>query len=218
MSTLNVLVDPDGNQGTVLVDTRGTHGLHTSKLMAIPHLNALVAARGRSQVFSTMVSQLQTTAASFDENIDGLDSLFRGVVREANAADKSVWKMMREHNLSLYGSADEGQDEFVIVGWSDKHQQVRGASVAATIGGEETSVNRDIWYRISPPQAKVLEVFEKGVPLRDTLMLSIVRLQLSDLAEMFPEAKAQGLPGFGGRLIVGQVARGHLVVRDLGAL
>lgn len=206
----------DDDEATVWVDTRASHGGETSKMFPLGHLGAIVAGRGRSVLVLAIVSGLMT-CSTFDEALDKIEGIYGDALAELKVLDSSVFaesQPLLARMSSIYGSARS--EELLLVGWSDRENSVHAVSIVARADGE-MAVLRRAALTVAPEHPAVIAALEKGVPSDDEA-LDLARMQIEHARMLSPSAADAGLPGFGGRLLVGKVTRGEVSVRNVGVL
>lgn len=212
----------DDRQAIILADTRHTLGGETSKLMPLPHLRAIVAHRGWADAAHTVLGAL-LTFSTFDEALASIHGVFLHAVARstemgaAAAAGQPALAAARQAMRDLYDTEADHAHEMILVGWSEACGAVRAVCLTATTTGE-VRATPDLQTWAAPSHPAVIDMLEGEHPLGDTALRLLVRMQLEGFRKQNPRAAAEGLPGFGGRLLLGKVTRGEVSVRDLGAL
>lgn len=212
----------DDRQAIILADTRHSLGGETSKLMPLPHLGAIVAYRGWADAAHSVIGSL-LTFSTFDEALASIEGVFsRAVARSTEmgaiaAPDKPALAAARQAMRDLYDAEADHAYEMILVGWSEACGAVRAVCLTATTAGE-VRATPDLQTWVAPSHPAVIDMLGGGHALGDTALRLLVRMQLEGFRKQNPRAAAEGLPGFGGRLLLGRVTRGEVSVRDLGAI
>jgi hypothetical protein len=219
VSTLNYLQTTD-ETGMIFVDTLDSTGREVAKMTVVEHLGAIVAGRGRPLALACAVGAFKA-CPSFDVAFNVAQVVFH----EARAA-ADEWETLnapqhlkdeRTRIHSLYAMGSEGGDELLLAGWSHSKQAIRAVQLRSPQGGA-VDVLEDAGVIVGPPHPSVIAAFESGLVPDDEGALASVRLQHALLREQYPAAAAEGLPGYGGRLLMGRIARPGITLRDLGVL
>jgi len=139
MSLLNFWASPQ--EAVIAVDTVGMAAdgspLPASKLLPIPHLNAVIAIRGQLVLLAWLSVRANSAGfATFDDLLDAMP----GMLAEAGAAI--------DHNLSVLAGSMEGH-ELLVAGWSDRQGRMIGRQYVKR-GDMTASIERDVDHHISP--------------------------------------------------------------------
>lgn len=202
MSLLNVHIKPA--RALIAVDTQaqvfGSDGrTEASKLLLMPHLNIVMAARGDLAFFSMVFSCAHRSPANHD-----FDQL------AADMSD-SLPVILKQHGvaMSTWGIDPCGvESEICIVGWSRKLCRMAGMTYERWPGQQEfTTTEIDPW-RIGP------NAQWSTTPAVDTIeaMQSVARDQVKFMRKHHPQA------AIGGRLLVAELTRDAMTIREAGTL
>ncbi len=137
MSLLNAWIAPDA--AVIATDSIGMAAdgspLHASKLVVVPHLNAVIAIRGQLALLTWLAVRANSAGfATFDDLLDAMP----GMLAEAGAAIGD--------RLSVLAGSAPGY-EVVIAGPSDRQGRMIGRQFVSR-GGEQTV--RDTDFHVSP--------------------------------------------------------------------
>lgn len=196
MTILNVSIAPD--LGLVAVDTAvptPSGGLtHVSKLMPLPHADAVVAARGHLLMLVMLSPRLQQVAGDFDNVLAALhDSAVQAFADSASAC--------RGHGAG--NLMDEMGHEVVAVGYSPRAGRVLGVLYDRKAGGDGFAFT-ELDDFMQAPWDESLARF-RG-PTSTAAMVRLARAQAR-------YARAQGHENtHGGRLVIAEVRRGGINV------
>jgi len=207
MSLLNVLIHPD--RALVAVDTRmmevetGRY-FEGSKMFPMIHSNVLFACRG-DRVFPLFV---------FDWFLGCMGEAFRTYDLDAVERDIPVVlakvKERYTEKSDLHGAAESHLGiDLVVVGWSEKHQTMRGLSCVSERGGE-FSIGAMETGRLGPIPTEDL----RHVHCNDEVeyLTTVARSQVRQVRRDDP-----GFP-IGGRLLLAELTRDTLSVRTVADL
>ncbi|WP_137730806.1 hypothetical protein [Pseudaquabacterium pictum] len=198
MSLLIAHLQPD--RALVAVDTAcrfidGSYG-HTTKLYSVPHIGAVIAARGAAGFLVSMVIGAVGVAQSFEQAREGVERGFAELL--------AMFQRMASEQGSAAQMVIDGRQELLLVGWS----QNLGRMAAATFckaAGESLLVVDDLDAGDC--------IFAPGdmpdwMPDPDTAdhAISAARYQVENW-----QGAAAGDP-VGGDLIVAQMARNSITI------
>lgn len=193
MSLLNAIV-ASPECVLVSVDTEGVMNAHTfecAKLLTLPHLNAVIAARGILKSFIDIHAQMIASIGSFDVLAACLPATIAEVVGATVKAAPALGMDIEE----------AGRIELLFAGWSEKYQRVVVHHYRQTSPADGVAENLCVNSVLSPwDTGDSLGGIE---PDRAGLM-EIARRQVSAIRERHP-----GKAG-GGRLIITEVRRGSV--------
>ena len=188
MSLLNVWVSPE--LALVAVDTDGLNPggprFGMSKLLPLVHAQTVFAARGDRRFLWDLFSRFYLSSANvdYDAIVDGLPELLASVI--AN---------VRQEAQAPFGY------QFAIVGWSPLHRRVCGRWYVGRTNEDAYDVD-ELGARVAPWQDKEAA----RVPDSQENIRWLAKRQASWL-------RAEGAAG-GGRLLVAQLTRHEIIVRD----
>ncbi len=216
MTALN-FVQHDDQHATLVIDTMNSHGRHASKLAALPHLGALAAGRGRSDVSWSIFRQLMVQCQSFDEALDQAEGIFIEILLAALPAyDAAVAQANGMDLATLYdstlGNVDptlRGAQTLLLVGWSERAGTVVALSVNKESSNAGVAVQRDLGRYVSSTAPEFV------ARVREDLKTDHGALQF--MRDQHVRCFA-GQPGYGGRALVGRVSACEVVIRDLGPI
>lgn len=188
MSLLNAWITPQ--EAIVAVDTDGIgpdgQRMPSSKLMYVPHANAVLAVRGQYAALKLVFLQA-LNLETFDDLADALPDL-------AQASE-----MAMPGSVLVEGVA--AGNEFVAVGWSDRLQRMVGRQcVRRGDMPEYTAVEID--RHISP-----WGEWASGITPVPQAVGDIARAQVAWMERTFPNAAC------GGNLLVASLGRDSLMIR-----
>lgn len=140
MSLLNAWIAPDA--AVIAVDTVGMAAdgspLHASKLVVVPHLNAVIGIRGQLALLTWLAVRANSAGfATFDDLLDAMP----GMLAEAGAA-------VGDH-LNVLGGSVPGY-EVLVAGWSARQGRIVGRQFIRRDDMPDTSIVRDVDRHISP--------------------------------------------------------------------
>ncbi len=205
MTILNVWCSPD--RAVVTVDTLGGGGHHgeeifeCSKMIALPHWNAVFAGRGTSTVLTAVVSIFNSFTGTFDEAADRMHEMLPQVI-EAVAAQMIAQGAPVEKLHS-------GQD-IVLVGPSVGEKRIVAMHHRLEPGATEWVLRPIDPWRLMPPAT--LTADRPDDPPSDQELLDIAQLQTTWHNEAFP------LMGTGGRLLKAEITAEGMSIRSIGVL
>lgn len=203
MSILNCWIEPE--RALVGVDTEviGADGKFyaCSKMIPLPHVGAVLGARGGLLFFSTLVAACNVQGFEFDALADMMPDLCRNSLKGA------------KEGLSAAGRGPiEGNDEHlvVLVGWSPRLGRMVGYDFDKTVEATEFIAGR-IEPSLAAPWDRSLGAFhEIRTPWQ---MATLAQAQCSLMNTLTPYAAG------GGRFIVAEIERESMKiwpVADLG--
>jgi len=201
MTILNVWLNEA--QASVAVDTVSAQsdissGGEMSKLLVLPHANVVFAARGS-------MDWLRWTFEFFHHKPYDMDSIERDIAVGLATARRFLLSRMAAERVKLPLAL-----ELVVVGWSAARNSIVGLrSVVDADGIAATSIING-WV-MAPWDLAALGEPRPSRP-DDAELLSVAGRQLAHYRPLYPNA------GFGGRLIVAEITRGSMVIRDVGTL
>jgi hypothetical protein len=189
VSLLNAWVTPA--EAIVAVDTDGVGQdgarMPSSKLLPIPHLNAVMALRGQSAFLAFLF--LRCISSSF-ETFDEMNDAMPGVLADVDAylpADKIV-------------SSCRIGNELVLAGWSARRGRMLGRRFLKRDDMDEFSA-ADTELHVAPWHASL-----EGTPTKAHAVEKLARAQVRWMREMFPNAAC------GGKLLVCRLTRKSLTL------
>ena len=187
MSLLNAWIAPDA--AIVVTDSIGMAAdgspLHASKLVVVPHLNAVIAARGQLALLTWL--SVRANSAGFGALDDLLDAM-PGMLAEAGAAIGD--------NLNVLAGSAPGY-EIIVAGWSDRQGRMIGRQFVKR-GDMTASIVRDVDRHISPWHASM-----EGLPIEPGGLEQLARGQALFMRTAF-DAHC------GGKLTIARLTRGEL--------
>ena len=198
MSLVNVWIEQ--NKALVAVDTNGLGLVETgeneewSKLLTIPHIGAVFAARGQRLTFINLFAQCSFAfnGLTFDHLIESLPSLIKSVISLTPNDMKDM---------------DMTTDVYVI-GWSPKQQRISAYQYNINIAEQRWSASEITNCRIAPGGNI------SSVPVLDTIeaMVDIANKQITYVREEFP-----GTP-IGGRLLIAEITKDSISIQTVSNL
>jgi hypothetical protein len=214
MSILNA-ARLDAHHAVVAVDTIATTGVHCSKLLMLPHLNAVIAGRGRPDVFIHAAMSLYG-AQCFDAAADRLEAclaeaLDAAVVRDddmARTSGVSTDELARAHFRD--GELEHRWcQELLLVGPSERTGQV--ALEVAVRKAKDGPIQRGTLRHMTAPALDAALWVPHLTMTTDGGAMALARQQLADM---------DGRLGYGGRLIVARVSTQsrQVSVKELGPI
>lgn len=222
MSLLQYL-QPSDDHAFVMVDTRHSLGGEISKMLPVPHLGAIVAARGRTAVLLGVFSSL-LGCGSFDVAAERFEAIVRDVLDEfrclnvtLDASIPDASQIRARANERFGGQLELDADEVLLAGWSERACSVEAVYVRSTAGGASISTKRGLGALAGPEfpgfNAAAGQVVAQGT-LSDGQALQFVRAQLAHAVSVAPLA----VQCLGGQMLLGRVSRAEVSVRNLGNL
>lgn len=190
MSLLNCWITP--KEAIVVVDTFASRPdgrrFPASKLLPVPHINAVLGLRGEMAVLHIIATQVHVLELStFDELDASMLSLLAGLPDDIKAYSNSI-----------------GMD-LIAVGWSDSRKSMLGRQFVK-FPGRELAV-ADFVRHVAPPWQPT----EPAITADPKHSLQIARLQLKWMRENYGEHAACG-----GTLTTARVTkRGMTIERDI---
>jgi len=189
LSLLNAFVHP--GEAVVAVDTAAIaldgSTRQFSKILPIPHINAVLANRGQGMFLNFLFGSC-LTAQSFDELLEVMTSENLTAMDRQLAAD------------GFYKPGTEGQ-EMVAVGWSDKHVRMVGKAFVRLAGMLEFRVS-EFENCISPWDQQAMGT----IPRKIDALEKLAKAQVSWLRSLGPEVAG------GGELLVCRITRTSLAL------
>lgn len=190
MSLLNAWVTP--TEAIVAVDTDGAAGdgsrYPASKLMPIPHLNAVIALRGQCALIGFLTLRAMSSGFhAFDDLDDEMPSILEGM-DGAMPPDLIV-------PTGLSGV------ELVTVGWSQRRRAMLGRQYVKR-GDDLEYARRDLGIHVSPWNQTM-----QGTKTTAGAVLPLAKAQVRWMREAFPNAAC------GGNLLVARVSRNRVDIR-----
>lgn len=191
---------PDsGAQAWAQTQDRSALPAEVSKLYPIAHSGALLAGRGTIPFFLDVVA-----GASMVETFDQLEDRMPALLRQVAEIDAA-----RVAAVPLPEHVKFPRREILLVGWSARegsmvatHYQCEGGA-GAPFEAEAIDLLQSPWEAEQGPAVE---------PRTDHDMLQLARAQVS-----YARANYPGAP-IGGRLIVAEVTRGAVAVREVGQI
>lgn len=185
MSLLNAWITP--TDAIVAVDTDGVREdgarFPTSKLLPIPHLNAVIAMRGQSAFLAFLFLRcISSSFDSFDELNDAMPALLADV--NETLPDEILVKNCRIGN------------ELLIAGWSNRRHRMLGRQFIMRDDMPEFAAS-EFDFHISPWHASSMS----HLPRKAHAVEKLARAQVQWMRSTFPNAAC------GGKLLVCQIGR-----------
>jgi hypothetical protein len=175
MSLLNAWISPTAAIVAVDTDGVGQDGarMPSSKLLPIPHLNAVLALRGQSALLSfVFVRCISSGFETFDQLADALPAM---LIEAEDSVDD-------EH---LVDGPQIG-NELLAVGWSDRKGQMAGRQFVKR--GDMTEFSEtDAAFHVSPWHASL-----QRQKIEPQALDQIARAQVRWMRETFPNAACGG--------------------------
>lgn len=216
MSILNFM-QFDDDTAVVVVDTLNSLGRECSKMLPIPHLGAVIAGRGRADVFVTLA--LRTMVCStFDAAADELERDFSELLDAAPLRDESFARSLgidvealraQTFGAVTYDEIHSGQ-QVLLVGLSERSGHLDAVYLRRGRPGTPVEVIRHAELVVGPSTDELIQTA--------SLMLSTDTGAYLFASRQFAQCPETQRPGYGGRLLVARLSRGETTVRDLGAL
>lgn len=184
MSLLNAWILPD--EAIIAVDTDGVDDegirMPTSKLLLVPHLNAVLALRGQLALLSfLLVRSISSALDSFDALCDAMPAML------GEAAGAIPGELVVASPIDGF--------ELVAAGWSARRSRM-AARLFVKRGDMPDMLERDVDRFVSPWNEAM-----QGVTVAPQALDKIARAQVRWMRETFPGAAC------GGRLIVCRLTR-----------
>lgn len=212
MSILD-FVQFDDESAVVVVDTMNSRGRECAKMLVLPHMGAVIAGRGRQEVFITLVLHAMVYQ-TFDAMAERLEEDFRDVTDGVPAYDNALAESL---GLSAESLREQclGNVEFVDI------HEVLLVGPSARAGRLEA-----VWCRregLNAPVTTLRSAGEIVAPPDDELIAAARQALATDagacaFGALQLERCAKGKAGYGGRLLVARLGRNGVSVRDLGRL
>lgn len=186
MSLLNAWITR--TEAIVAVDTDGVDldgkRMPTSKLLTIPHLNAVLGLRGQAAFLSFVFLRcLSSSFESFDEMNDALPL----ILEEADSLPD--WSIAKDCRIG---------NEMLAVGWSDRRSRMLGRQFVKRDGMTEFSAT-DADFHVSPWHSSMSHIQPTAAAVE-----RIAREQVRWMRETYPGAAC------GGKLIVCNINKGSI--------
>lgn len=207
----------DDHDAVVSVDTEDSTGAEAGKMFVLPHLGAVVAGRGRSDVLRLLVYQAMRYT-TFDQAADDLERAFvechDALPEFDQAAAAAVGLSVPEiyaRQFVHWGDDTYLAQEVLLVGPSARLGYLEATYIKRARPGACPEVLRKAGTVVAPALPDDAQRSPRCLLTTDTGAYRLASLQLERCAE----AKR---PGYGGRLLVARMKRGEVTVRDLGRL
>lgn len=189
MSLLNAWIAPDA--AVIAVDTVGMAAdgspLHASKLVVVPHLNAVIGIRGQLALLTWLAVRANSAGfATFDDLLDAMP----GMLAEAAIGD----------HLNVLGGSVPGY-EVLVAGWSARQGRIVGRQFIRRDDMPDTSIVRDVDRHISPWHASM-----EGLPIEPGGLEQLARGQALFMRTAF-DAHC------GGKLTIARLTRDGLTLQ-----
>lgn len=172
---------------------------HVSKLYPIAHSGALLAGRGTIPFFLDVVGM-----ASMVETFDQLEDRMPALLRQVAAIDAA-----RVASAPLPDHVKFPKRQILLVGWSQREGAMVATLYECQAGQGQTFEAEPVDLLQAPWDAEQGQAIE---PRSDHDMLQLARVQVS-----YVRATQPGAP-IGGRLIVAEVTRGAIALREVGRI
>jgi hypothetical protein len=196
MSLLNVSLQLE--QALVAVDTQavapadGTWA-HLSKLLLLPHLNAVFAFRGAQPSFNTLFMMLHMSVwENLDEMLDYLPSMLPGAVEAAKAA------VQTDPRFAPPDLAVLAEFQLVAVGWSPREGRMVGRLFTQTPPAVGFVAEEIKDYLVAPSDGSIEDLPDPDTPAE---MERVARAQVSLIKATDPNKSG------GGKLILAAINR-----------
>lgn len=202
----------DDRTAAVVVDTLDNHARHMSKMMVLPHLGAVIAGRGRSDVFQCIVAHM-LACNDFDGAADRLESIFGEVLRDVPAYDAALaaangLTVAEMHDQRLGNAEHPSAQDILLVGHSARSGIIEATHIHRLAADQPTKVLRRAGCVIAPPSDALIPKADQLLETNEGALEFVRTLYLSQ------DLKA----GYGGRAIVARVSAAQVVIQDLGTL
>lgn len=204
MSLLNIHVAPE--RAFVGVDTLAHRGdgrpQHMSKLFALTHVGGVLAVRGSVGFSLVLLPYLLYTPGDFD------------AIVAAAAKSGPVWeeasKRARAEGVELAGGP-AGCAEFVLAGYSPREGRVVGKGFA-----KDSLVRPFVPFEVGAPRPG----FMTAPGIADCAIVPSDAASMLELARLQVKAHRAAAPAIhvGGRLILAEVTRAGISIRDVGEI
>lgn len=216
MSLLN-FCQFDDDTAVVSVDTLNSAGGECSKLLTLPHLGAVIAGRGRYDMFFVLALRAMV-CSTFAHAAEELERGFRGIQDALPEHDRalaesfgiSVATMHERYYDSQSSERLNAVQQMLLVGPATESGKLAALYLDRQGPDLPVTVLRCPGLVVSPPDDELNGAAAQMLATNTGAYL-LASLQLERCAE----AKR---PGYGGRLLVARLCRGDISVRDLGKL
>lgn len=215
MSILN-FVQFDDHSAVVTVDTLSSNGCEVSKLLVIPHLGAVIAGRGRYEVFITLALRAMVCPT--------FELAAAQIARDFDEALLAVPEHDRVLAASL-GISDEALDARMF--GTLRRDEVNAGQQMLLVGPSQAGQLEAIHLMSERPGVPMVTLRHAGLvvgPLNDELIQAAPQMLSTDSGaylfalRQFAECPETERPGYGGRLLVARLNSGAVTVRDLGSI
>ena len=196
MSLLNAWVEP--SRAVIATDTathsqRGTSRSHMSKMLALPHLSAVVATIGNTDMCAVFMYTLADIGCDFDGFLADADNLVNNSVRyyeskvgagmrDAQAVAVIGWSRARNRAVGIYGEREKRGQALIV-------REIEGTLVCP---GWPEYTHREL--------------------STDSAMLEAATSQVAHVTRVAPDCP------IGGRLLVAEISARGITLRDTGSL
>lgn len=200
MSILNVWLERD--LALVGVDTEAmshTGGMvQGSKMLPVPHLNAVLAGRGTSVLLVSVFAQLVIRdCGGFDDLADRLPSM----VEKAFKGTIGGFPLRYIHRAAYLRG-----HEIVLVGYSPKQKRMRAVEVVRQAGAKAFTVEETEREYVTPWHESIASA---PSPANLGAIAKLAMAQVNLIKRTYPAAPA------GGRLLVAEIFETRMVVRTV---
>lgn len=184
---MNLVLSP--TRAIVAVDTLAFNLLvraegHLSKLLYVPHLNAILAARGVTFFLAAAWGIVLQQNCTFDELTEGMPQIIPQARKNAEA---------------IVGSAPPPvPTEFIWIGWSEKLSRISGSRFVIQPGSDEVQVTACPDGTALAPQVEIQGSRDLSEPTR-------MRRVMQNQVEYGKSVEPNG--GFGGLMIMAAISR-----------
>jgi hypothetical protein len=191
-----------GDYALVSADTdavfkNGSRG-NVSKLLTIPHCNAVMAVRGSMAFMTTAHAQFATVASDFDTMTDLAELVLLYALKVAS----------EQGSLDRLGEYAKGA-EMIIAGYSKKAGKVSIHIFRCKGIGEDIEAHLDVNNAICPGD---LGISLEGITASKEGLQKLTERQVKAIRENHPDAAA------GGRLLIAEVRAQSVLVETVGEL
>ncbi|WP_151449272.1 hypothetical protein [Lacisediminimonas profundi] len=207
MSMINVFLSP--SKALIGVDTEGINGLtgdfiRVGKMIYLPQVNIVLAGRGTA-AFLLVLHTMLTDALMRMHGGGDFDSAAAAMPELVGAAYKAINAAMPD--VGLYG-IPEGQ-QAVLIGWSAIQSRMQACAYLQSPSAEVEVVNIEDPGYMMPWNAAW------GEPPEGCSPADMVELALCQVRNV--KCESPGTP-MGGNLIIAELSRSAMSVRDMGKL
>lgn len=207
------------NQTAVLaVDTLGSCGRESSKMLPLPHLTAIVAGRGRADDFAHIAGAL-SCFPSFDEALKNIEKVVHDVLagtphRDRVLAEGERLTVAQLHHRHFGNIPDSGWQHHttLLVGYSHAQQRIVATSVMRQGANAALETHSDLMCHLGPPLPAQITSGVHFLMATDSGAMTVLREQCLSKA---------GHAGYGGRGLVARIdglPRPQIMIRDLGPI